>query len=112
MQDQAQRAGVTGTGNENTMRKVLRNHQEVAHIWAQQTYFPVAHAVRGLALVRSVKARGEEWRTNGHTCHLGSYKVDRITPDGTVYAGCHVVPWQSIERIAPALDAYKDTATI
>lgn len=67
--------------------------------------FPVSHAVRGLALVRAVMARGEEWRTNGHTCHLGHYRVDCITADGTVYAGCHVVPWSSIERIAPELDA-------
>jgi hypothetical protein len=66
----------------------------------------LALAVRGLALVRSVMKRGEEWRTNGHTCHLGHYQIDRITADGTVYAGCHQVPWTSIERIAPALDAY------
>ncbi len=67
--------------------------------------FPVAHALRGLALVDSVRARGEEWRTNGHTCHLGHYRIDRITPDGTVYAGCHVVPFAAIERIRPALQA-------
>lgn len=68
--------------------------------------FPVSHAKRGLALVRAVMSRGEEWHTNGHTCHLGHYSLDRITPDGTVYAGCHVVPFASIERIASAVDAY------
>ena len=68
--------------------------------------FPVAHALRGLALVDSVRARGEEWWTNGHTCHLGHYRIDRITPDGTVYAGCHVVPFDSIQRIRPALEAF------
>lgn len=67
--------------------------------------FPVEHARRGLALVRATIARGEEWRTNGHTCHLGAYKIERITPDGTVYAGCHVVTMQAIERIAPALES-------
>ena len=67
--------------------------------------FPVSHAKRGLQLVRAVMSRGEEWRTNGHTCHLGHYKIERITPDGTVYAGCHVVPFSSIEAIAPQLDA-------
>ena len=69
--------------------------------------FPIAHAVRGLALVRSVIKRGEEWRTNGHTCHLGNYQIDRITADGTVYAGCHTVPFTSIDRIAPALESYR-----
>ena len=67
--------------------------------------FPIDHAKRGLALVRSVIARGEEWRTNGHTCHLGHYKIDRITKDGTVYAGCHEVRWEEIERIAAQLEA-------
>lgn len=72
--------------------------------------FPVAHAVRGLALVRSVMARGEDWQTNGHTLHLGHFSVRRITADGTVYAGCHIVQWSAIERIAPELDAYQRTA--
>lgn len=67
--------------------------------------FPVAHAVRGLALVRSVRERGTEWQANGHTCHLGPYRINRITPQGTVYAGCHVVPWSSIEAIVPQIEA-------
>jgi hypothetical protein len=67
--------------------------------------FPIDHAKRGLALVRSVIQRGEEWHTNGHTCHLGPYKIDRITSDGTVYAGCHEVRWEEIERIAAQLEA-------
>jgi hypothetical protein len=66
--------------------------------------FPLSHAKRGLALVKAVMARGEEWHTNGHTCHLGHYQIERITPDGTVYAGCHVVPFSSIERIADVLE--------
>jgi hypothetical protein len=69
--------------------------------------FPVSHAWRGLALVRAVMARGEQWETNGHSCHLGHYRIDRITPDGTVYAGCHVVTFAAIDRIAPILDASK-----
>jgi hypothetical protein len=67
--------------------------------------FPVEHARRGLALVRATIARGETWRANGHTCHLGAYTIDHITPDGTVYAGCHIVAIQAIERIAPALES-------
>jgi hypothetical protein len=68
--------------------------------------FPIEHAKRGLALVQAVMSRGEEWRTNGHTCHLGHYKIDRITLDGTVYAGCHVVTFAAINRIAPLLEAW------
>jgi hypothetical protein len=85
--------------------------------------FPVAHARRGLKLVRCVMASGREWtpaynaighRTPAaeHPCAttraditLGHYRIDRITADGTVHAGCHVVTWAAIERIAPELEA-------
>jgi len=65
--------------------------------------FPIDHAKRGLLLVDAVVARGEEWKRNGHTCHLGHYQIDRIEPDGTVYAGCHVVTLQAINRIRKQL---------
>ena len=65
--------------------------------------FPRAHAIRGLAFVRGVRASGREFIPNGHAIHLGNYVVDRIEPDGTVHAGCHVVRWEEIERIAPQL---------
>lgn len=71
--------------------------------------FPVSHAVKGLRLIQSVMARGEEWKTNGHTCHLGHYQIERITADGTVFAGCHVVTWEAIERIASDLLAAANT---
>jgi hypothetical protein len=67
--------------------------------------FPRAHAIRGLALVRGVRASGREYIPNGHAIHLGHYVIDRIEPDGTVHAGCHVVRWEEIERIAPQLNA-------
>jgi hypothetical protein len=66
--------------------------------------FPVSHARLGLALVKRVMRSGVSWQKNGHTCHLGHYQIDRITVDGTVYAGCHVVPFESIERIASQLE--------
>jgi hypothetical protein len=43
---------------------------------------PVSHAIRGLRFVRSVVQRGEAFQTNGHTFHLGHYKIDRIDVDG------------------------------
>jgi len=67
--------------------------------------FPRAHAIRGLAFVRAVRASGRAYVRNGRTIHLGPYVIDRIEPDGTVHAGCHVVKWEEIERIAPQLNA-------
>jgi hypothetical protein len=66
--------------------------------------FPRAHAIRGLAIVRAVRASGREYVRNGHAIHLGNYVIDRIDRDG-VHAGCHVVRWEEIERITPQLNA-------
>ena len=66
---------------------------------------PIAHAKRALTLVRAVLSRGETWHTNGHTCHLGHYKLNSIDADGTLRAGCHVITRAEWERIAPQLDA-------
>ena len=73
--------------------------------------FPIAHAKRGLAFVRKVRECGQAYVRNGHTIHLGRYAIDRIEPDGTVKAGCHVVSWEEIERIAPALDSVPTSVT-
>lgn len=67
--------------------------------------FPISHAKRGLALVRAVRSRAEAWHTNGHTRHLGHYQIDSIDAQGNVKAGCHLVKWAEIERIASAIDA-------
>src|ERR1019366_8962284 len=57
------------------------------------------------SFVRKVRASGQEYVRNGHTIHLGNYVIDRIDSDGSVHAGCHVVRWEEIERIAPQLNA-------
>lgn len=87
--------------HESTLLRVSGDQVETS----RGAVFPLAHAKRGLALVRSVMARGEEWLSNGHTCKLGYYGIERIDADGTVHAGCHVVPWASIERIVPQIEA-------
>jgi hypothetical protein len=58
---------------------------------------PLGHAKRALPFVLKLHERGEEWRTNGHTIHLGVYTLDRIDADG-VHAGCHHIGWDEVER--------------
>lgn len=65
--------------------------------------FPVSHARHGLDFIHKVRKSGREYVRNGHTIHLGHYVIDRIEPDGTVHAGCHVVKWEEIERITAQL---------
>lgn len=69
--------------------------------------FPIIHAKRGLVLVRAVMACNEEWRSNGKSCRLGHYHIDRIEANGTVHAGCHVVSWEEIQRVADDIEAYE-----
>jgi len=73
--------------------------------------FPVTHAKRALAFIRRVRESGQAYVRNGHTIHLGPYALDRIEPDGTVKAGCHVVSWKEIEQIASALESVPPSAT-
>ena len=73
--------------------------------------FPISHAKRALAFVRKIRESQKAYVRNGHTIHLGPYALDRIEPDGTVKAGCHVVSWEEIERIAPALDSVPPSTT-
>lgn len=65
--------------------------------------FPLAHGVRAWPFILKVRAGGQPWHTNGHKVPLGHYQIDRIDADGTVVAGCHVVPFAEIERIAKEL---------
>jgi hypothetical protein len=74
-------------------------------VTSQGARFPVSHAKRALAFVRNIRESQKAYVRNGHTIHLGPYALDRIEPNGTVTAGCHVVSWQEIDRIAPALDS-------
>ena len=66
---------------------------------------PVSHAIALLLTIRKVVARGVEFISNGHTIHIGHYSVDRIETDGTLHAGCHVIKFDEIERLAPELFA-------
>lgn len=65
--------------------------------------FPVSHARLAWRVVLMHKTHGNEWRRNGHSIHLGAFAIDRIEPDGTVHAGCHVVRFDEIERMARTL---------
>lgn len=73
---------------------------------------PVSHAQRALILVRAVISRNEAWATNGHTCHVGNYKIDRIEANGTIKAGCHVIEMTEWERIASRVDAFVSSPSL
>lgn len=67
--------------------------------------FPVAHALRGIALVKATISSGRPYQRNGHTLHLGVYVIDSIDIHGNVKAGCHHVRYSEIARIEAQLQA-------
>lgn len=68
-------------------------------------HFPVDDAPRGIALARACRKRGREWQRNGETCPVGDYQIDRVYPNGDVRAGCHLVHYSEVERIAGLIGA-------
>ena len=60
--------------------------------------------------MRKVRESGQPYVRDGYIIHLGPYAIDRIDQNGTVKAGCHVVSWEEIQRIAPALDSVPTSA--
>jgi hypothetical protein len=69
--------------------------------------FPVADAIKVYPLIKKI-VEGEN--TNDLTFHidsakpkLGHFKIDMITYQGTVYAGCHVVEFDQIKACAEKL---------
>jgi hypothetical protein len=70
-------------------------------------HFPVTHARAGLALVKKTMAEGicNTFTSDPGKTRLGPYTIDRITEDGTVHAGCHVVTYDAIQRIASELES-------
>jgi hypothetical protein len=69
--------------------------------------FPVTHAKRVFKFIRSVWKADKEYIANANpsreNTQLGIFKIDRITPDGDVIAGCHKIKKAEISRMATTL---------
>ena len=64
---------------------------------------PLVHALKAFAFVRRVVTTGGRWQANGHTIRVGHFRVDSISSDGTMKAGCHVIHLAEMERLAGEL---------
>lgn len=73
--------------------------KEIETSWGAR--FPAEEAHVALRYIQAVRRKGETWYSNGDQApKLGYYKIDKITGAGDVRAGCHLVPWSEIERLA------------
>lgn len=71
---------------------------------SQGARVPVAEAPRVWSMVRAVRERGTEFVRRGlSTARIGDYPLDRIDADGTVHAGCYVIPYSELASMARML---------
>lgn len=63
---------------------------------------PLEDARRAFVLVRRCHDSATSWQRNGETCPVGGFHIDRISENGNVKAGCHVILWDEVERFATA----------
>lgn len=88
--------------HDTTLGAALRvTGEELQTSWGASV--PLAHAIRVLRAVEACRAKGEGWKRNGHTLHVGHFQIDSIEPNGDFKAGCHFIKWQEVERVAGAL---------
>lgn len=70
---------------------------------SQGAEFPTGEAIRAFPFIQRCRDRKTVWQSNGQQIPLGYFRIDRIDDSGNVRAGCHLVTWLEIERVAQAL---------
>lgn len=61
---------------------------------------PWDHAVKAFRFIRLCVERGEGFQTNGRVIRVGHFRVDEITPEGDMRAGCHRFKWADMKALA------------
>jgi hypothetical protein len=63
---------------------------------SQGARVPLSDAIALTSFAALCRSRGKEWRRTGEQKRVGSFAVDRITENGDIVAGCHIIPWAAI----------------
>lgn len=64
---------------------------------------PLTHAIRAFQFLKLCRDRGQGWKANGKTVRVGHFALDRIDESGNLWAACHRINWQEVERLAVSL---------
>lgn len=67
---------------------------------------PLPHAVKAFRFLKLCHDTGRAWQANGHTIHVGHFRIDSVEPSGDFKAGCHVIHWEEVERLARQLGVF------
>jgi hypothetical protein len=61
---------------------------------------PEGHGQRIWAFIQMLRERGETYQHNGHTQHVGQFRVDSIDEEYTLHAGCHHISYSRMYEFA------------
>lgn len=89
-------------GADERGRALLRVQGDVLQT-SQGAEVPLDHAVKAFGHILRNREAATVWTANGHSITVGHFKIDKIEADGTIRAGCHVIAWAEIERVARQL---------
>lgn len=78
---------------------------------SQGASVPLSHAIRAFRFIKRVRETGQPWQRNGHTVRVGHFQVDSIDASGNFKAGCHLINWPEVERVAKAIGVFDETAS-
>lgn len=58
------------------------------------------HGQRIWAFIQMLRERGETYQHNGHTQHVGQFRVDSVDAEYTLHAGCHHIAYERMAEFA------------
>lgn len=61
---------------------------------------PFSHAVVAFLKAQQCRATGTTWQRNGQQIRVGHFNVDSIDAEGNMRAGCHLIMWPEMLRLA------------
>ena len=61
---------------------------------------PWLDALRVFTLAQACRNTGRAWERNGTQCPVGHFQIDKVTQEGNLRAGCHLIAWSEMERLA------------
>lgn len=85
-----------------------KNGQTVQTSWGAD--FPLNDALAAWPKLARILATGKEFQKGLGAIKLGLFQIDRVTSDGTIYAGCHTIMRDEVLRLADALNL--DTSAV
>lgn len=69
---------------------------------------PLDHAPRLWRFIQAIKAAGIPYAHAGHTNYAGEFKIDSIDAAGNLKAGCHMLEYAELRRLAVTLGLEKE----